>query len=63
MAKLKPCPRCGYSNTLTLVHYKCAKLALWWQIKCWNCGLYGKKKLFLRRAKNSWNKEANNETD
>ena len=56
--QLKSCPNCHYQNRLIKVHILSKKLPFWWYIKCDNCHLCGKTKLFLLRAIKAWNKEA-----
>ena len=54
--KLKPCPRCG-SKRLQIAHIISSRLPWWYYVECNDCHACGKKRLFLWRAKISWNKE------
>ena len=54
---VKRCPNCR-SRSIKYVHCLSHRLPWWWYVECWKCHWCGKKKLFLKRAIKSWNKES-----
>ena len=58
--ELKPCPFCGYSNTIVKIHILSRRLP-WWYLECDNCHWRSKTKLLKKRAVKAWNRRANDD--